>query len=79
METNLLIEGLKFMILGMGTVFIFLIVMIAFMYTMSTLINKFFPEPQMSVDIPENTQSDNKKIVAAITAVIAHHNKRVKG
>jgi oxaloacetate decarboxylase gamma subunit len=74
METNLVIEGVKFMFLGMGTVFTFLIIMILFMNLMSYVIHKFFPEPQPSADTQQaGAQKDNKKIVAAITAAIAHH------
>jgi oxaloacetate decarboxylase gamma subunit len=65
-------EGVKFMFLGMGTVFAFLILMIACMNIMSAVINKFFPEPQPSA-ATTGAQSDKKKIVAAITAAIAHH------
>ena len=75
METNLVIEGLKFMGLGMGTVFVFLGVMIVCMNIMSYLIHKFFPEPQASATSSSSSsvQQDNKKIVAAITAAIKHH------
>ena len=74
METNLVIEGVKFMFLGMGTVFVFLIIMIFFINLMSFVIHKFFPEPLAADEAPVgNTQKDNKKIVAAITAAIAHH------
>jgi oxaloacetate decarboxylase gamma subunit len=73
METNLVIEGFKFMGLGMGTVFLFLIVMIGAMNAMSYVIHKFFPEPQASATPSASAQQDNKKVVAAITAAIAHH------
>jgi len=77
METNLVIEGLKFMGLGMGTVFVFLAIMIFCMNIMSYIVHKFFPEPQVSIT-PSNgsnttTTQDKKKIVAAITAAIKHH------
>ncbi len=71
METNLILEGFKFMGLGMGTVFLFLIVLIVCMNIMSTVVHKFFPEPQSSETPP--VKQDNKKIIAAITAAIAHH------
>ena len=71
METNLILEGFKFMGLGMGTVILFLIIMIVCMNIMSAFIHKFFPEPQPSATPP--AQKDNKKIIAAITAAIAHH------
>jgi oxaloacetate decarboxylase (Na+ extruding) subunit gamma len=71
METNLVLEGFKFMGLGMGTVFLFLIILIMFMNLTATIIHKYFPEPQASA--PTNAKKDNKKIVAAITAAIKHH------
>jgi len=74
MDTNLILEGFKFMGLGMGTVFLFLIILIFMMNLMSKVINKFFPEvkPNASVSVVNN-QNNNKKIVAAITAAIKHH------
>ena len=73
MDTNLVMEGFKFMALGMGTVFMFLVVMIFCMNLMSTIIHKYFPEPQADLDTPVQNQTDNKKIVAAISAAITHH------
>ncbi len=72
-ETNLIVEGFKFMGLGMGTVFLFLIIMIGSMNIMSTIIHKFFPEPQVDNNPSASVQKDNKNVVAAITAAIAHH------
>jgi len=73
METNLILEGFKFMGLGMGTVFVFLIIMIACMNIMSSIIDKFFPEPQVSAEPSVTAPKDNKKVIAAITAAIKHH------
>jgi len=72
METNLVIEGFKFMGLGMGTVFLFLIIMILSMNAMAMVIDRFFPEPQ-AVDTTASAKKDNKKVIAAITAAIKHH------
>jgi oxaloacetate decarboxylase gamma subunit len=72
METNLIIEGFKFMGLGMGTVILFLVIMIVCMNIMSYVVHKFFPEPQVSLE-PAVSTAKNKKIVAAITAAISHH------
>ncbi len=71
-ETNLILEGFKFMGLGMGTVFLFLITLIFSMNLMSYIVHKFFPEPQPSAT-PPAPQQDNKKVIAAITAAIKHH------
>ena len=73
METNLVLEGFKFMGLGMGTVLLFLIIMIVCMNIMSYVVHKFFPEPQASLEPAANAQKDNKKIIAAISAAISHH------
>ena len=73
METNLVLEGFKFMGLGMGTVFVFLAIMIVCMNIMSTIIHKFFPEPQIQATPSSAPKNDSKKIVAAITAAIKHH------
>lgn len=74
METNLVIEGIKFMFLGMGTVFAFLIIMILCMNAMSIIVHKFFPEPHSSAETTGSApKQDTKKIVAAITAAIKYH------
>ena len=72
METNLIVEGFKFMGLGMGTVFLFLIILIASMNILSIVVHKFFPEPHQNPDVPVKKQ-DNKNVIAAITAAITHH------
>jgi len=74
METNLIAEGFKFMALGMGTVFLFLIILIVMMNLMSVVLHKFFPEPSAANLEPKTpNQQDNKKIIAAISAAISHH------
>jgi oxaloacetate decarboxylase gamma subunit len=73
MEMNSVFEGLKIMLLGMGTVFAFLVVMIVMMNIMSKIIHRFFPEPN---DVENNVapvQKNNAKKIAAITAAIIHH------
>ncbi len=76
METNLIVEGLKFMALGMGTVFVFLVILIGMMNLQAKIIGRFFPEPHVAPDghgkAPSAPAKDNKKI-AAITAAIMHH------
>lgn len=74
---NLVFEGFKFMALGMGTVFSFLIIMIVAMNVQSYIIHKFFPEP--APVIPGSTKKNNDKAkIAAISAAVQHHNN-VKG
>lgn len=77
METNLVLEGLKFMVLGMGTVFIFLVLMIVMMNIMSKIIHKYFPEPVEAPSAPKAAPVEvkNNNKIAAIAAAIMHHNQ----
>lgn len=77
MEVNLVIEGVKFMMLGMGIVFLFLVLLIITMNAMSKIVQRYFPEPHPA---PSQTSSstaassaDRMKKVAAIAAAIHHH------
>ncbi len=79
MEVNYIYEGLKIMLLGMGTVFMFLIVMIVMMNIMSTVVHRFFPEPNDAENTPSPVQGNNAKKIAAITAAIIHHRQVTKG
>ena len=75
---NLVFEGFKFMALGMGTVFAFLILMIIAMNLQAYIIHKFFPEPAPTPPKPAAKGNTNKGAkIAAITAAIQHH-KQVK-
>lgn len=79
-EVNLVSESLKFMVLGMGIVFLFLTIMIFILKLQARLIAKFFPEKEETVSKewkPKATQqSDDKDTIAAITAAIIHHNNQ---
>jgi oxaloacetate decarboxylase gamma subunit len=87
MEENLVIEALKFMALGMGVVFIFLVMMVYALKIQAAIIGRFFPveekkptakpKPTVSATSASDTANTAKKI-AAITAVIQHHNN-IKG
>lgn len=67
MEINLVAETVKFLILGMSTVFAFLIVLVCVMYAQGKIISKYFPHSKETHDAQKTPQqSDNKAIVAAI-------------
>ncbi len=83
MEINLVSEGLKFMVLGMTTVFLFLILMIFVVNLQSKIINKYFPpKPKgasKSNDAPRAVSAgtqDNSEVIAVITAAITDFKKR---
>ena len=75
-EVNLVGESLKFMVLGMGIVFSFLIVMIYALKLQAYLIGIFFKEElKPSQQVTSQSNSNNDEIItAAITASIIHHN-----
>ncbi|MBE0491838.1 MAG: OadG family protein [Sulfurospirillum sp.] len=71
MEVNLVVEGLKFMVLGMGTVFLFLILMVFVLQLQAIVITKFFPQKIPPTPLNQSAKkTDNKALVAAITAAI---------
>lgn len=80
METNLIAEALKFMALGMGIVFSFLIVMIYALKLQAKLIGKYFPEKKIDTSKkPQSTMASNQTAkMAAIVAAVQHH-KNLKG
>ena len=43
-EVNLIFEATKFAILGMGTVFIFLLIMVYVLNIQAKIVGKFFPD-----------------------------------
>ena len=75
MEVNALGESFKFMILGMGVVFLFLLLMIWVMKLQAQIINKYFPEKAPEVAIPKSSQDEEKKRVAAIIGAVSEFRK----
>lgn len=80
-NTELLNEGINLMIAGMGFVLIFLLVLIYTISFISTVINRYFPEP-LSVQPPnvvkQSPPDDLEYLRPVIVAAIAHH-RRVQG
>ncbi len=76
MGANLVIEGLKFMVLGMTTVFLFLLLMILVLNIISKIVKKYFPHKKLApirARKQNNTATLHKgdgAIIAAITASI---------
>lgn len=75
MEINLVVEGLKFMVLGMVTVFLFLTLLVFILNIQAKVLNKFFPQKALPAEgkktpVSHSSSSDEKVLVAAITAAI---------
>ena len=75
--TNALLEGVSVMLVGMGTVLVFLCIMIISMHLMSAgvkYLNKFFPEPvavQNNGKSKKVSNNDEEIALAIATAMFA--------
>jgi len=67
MEQSLLNEGVMLMLVGMGTVFAFLAILVAAMSSMAAVVRKYQPAPAAGVSDEE---------VAAIGAALRRHRSR---
>ena len=72
MTANLMNQGLELMLVGMGTVFVFLTALVGATTLMSHLALRFQPEAAPSADSDEISAEE----VAAITAAISQHRQR---
>jgi oxaloacetate decarboxylase gamma subunit len=82
MEINYVTEGLKFMLLGMTTVFLFLILLIYILKLQEKIFDKFFPHKEEKksrstapVAVKGGVDEDSQ-VIAAITAAITDFKKR---
>ncbi len=69
----MVLEALKYMVLGMGIVFLFLYLMVVILNWQHKLVEKYFPQKEEPSATP--SKRDKLKKVAAITAAIAHMKK----
>ena len=72
--TPLVAAGVELMLIGMGTVFFFLTLLIVATSTMSRLVARFAPPVAVAPAGPATTEQAEE--VAAITAAIAEHRRR---
>lgn len=79
MEINVISEALKFMVLGMGVVFSFLIILIFVLKGQASLLGRFFPAKEKIIKkVQPKVDTSSSKKVAAIVAAVQHH-KNIKG
>ena len=67
--SDLVFAGLELMLIGMGTVFTFLTLLVFFSTMMSRLVHQIAP-PEDPIDL------DHDKLVAVISAAVTAHRKR---
>ncbi len=73
MEINLVAESLKFMMLGMGVVFTFLVIMIFVLKAQKVFLTRFFPEKGNNTKPSKALATNDTTKVAAIIAAVQHH------
>lgn len=82
MEINLVAESIKFIFLGMGVVFAFLIIMIFVLKAQGVILTRFPSQKEKIINITiqksENTNNTEAAKIAAIVAAVQHH-KNLKG
>lgn len=76
MEINLVGEALKFMVLGMSIVGVFLVILVQVIKLQAKIIDKYFPEkaPEVAPATP-NAQQEAHHVAAIIAAVIEFRKK----
>ena len=79
METTLVAEGLKFMVLGMGVVFVFLALLVQIMKWQAQIIKKYFPPPTPPTHVYPPTEDESARIAAIIAAVTEYRKPKSKG
>lgn len=79
-EHELIQQGMDLLLFGMGTVFVFLTLLVFSTSLMSSFINKFFPEAPKEVRVAVNTSRKTDEIkpdtLQAIRLAIAEHRAR---
>ncbi len=73
MDGSLLNQGLTLMLAGMGTVFVFLSLLVGAMTVMSTVARRFEPVADSS---GAGASGPSEEEVAAISAAISRHRRR---
>ena len=73
MDTEILKSGVLLMVLGMGTVYFFIVIMICCMHFTTKalgIINKYFPEAKEEVKTSSKNKKDDSEIAIAIACAV---------
>lgn len=80
-SSEMLMEGVELMMLGVGTVFVFLVLLVGLINLMSFVINRFFPEAAPAAATPKRmaaaaAQPIDPELLAVIGAAVSQHRAR---
>lgn len=82
MQDTLIDQGINLMLFGMGTVFVFLTILVFATTLMSKIVNRFAPEaeplvtPDQAPASPVSSQTISPQVVDAIQKAIAAHRQK---
>ncbi len=82
MEVNLVVESLKFMVLGVSVVFLFLTLLVGVLLLQGWVVRRFFPEKQPgsgstpAVGAPAAAAGDDNLPAVIMAAITMHRKKR---
>ncbi len=80
MQQDLLSQGIELLVYGMGTVVVFLSLLVFATSAMSTIIERYFPEAPAPAAkparAPVRTPEDDTELVAVIATAIRRHRAR---
>ncbi len=80
MDVDMTIEGLKYMLLGMTTVFLFLLLIIFILKIQTKILHKLFPPKSLPITAAKTNQKDSslcedEELIAVITAALTEYKK----
>ena len=84
MRGDIVAQGVELMLYGMGTVVLFLALLVVMTSVMSQWVNRYFPEPQSSAEAALHKlrgpmpSADDPELVAVISAAIRQHRRGKK-
>jgi oxaloacetate decarboxylase gamma subunit len=84
MNDELMAQGVELMLYGMGTVVVFLALLVLVTTLMSQLVNRYFPEPEPAAPAaktrpsPAGAGTVDGRMIAVITAAIQQHRTQQK-
>lgn len=80
MQQDIVAQGLELMLFGMGTVVVFLALLVVATTAMSAFVGRYFPEPEPATIAGNKpaagVASPDAEVVAAITAAVHQHRNR---
>ncbi len=79
MQGDIVAQGVELMLYGMGTVVVFLSLLVVITTFMSAIVQRYFAEPEsvpVGSIVPAGDSTPDAEVVAAITAAIHQHRNR---